>query len=70
MASEQFRFHIPNLPKEIWHKFQELRKAYGLKQRQMIVMGVLAICRLGELDPKEVQKLVDDIKIAEDNNST
>lgn len=66
MASEQFRFHIPNLPKEIWRKFQELRKAYGLKQRQMIVMGVLAICRLGELNPQEVQDLVDKIKTEEE----
>jgi len=61
MASEQFRFHIPNLPKEIWHKFQELRKAYGLKQRQMIVLGVLAICKLGEKDPALLQELVDDL---------
>lgn len=61
MPSEQFKFHIPSLPKEIWQKFQEVRKAYGIKQRQMIVLGVLAVCKLGESDPAAVQKLVDEI---------
>ena len=61
MPGEQFKFHIPSLPKEIWQKFQEVRKAYGLKQRQMIVLGVVAVCKLGEKDPEAVQQLVDEI---------
>ena len=46
MPSE-FRFSIPSLPKEIYHKFQELRKAHGLTQKQCLILGVMAICRLG-----------------------
>jgi len=46
MPSE-FRFSIPSLPKEIYHKFQELRKAHGLTQKQCLILGVYAICELG-----------------------
>ena len=43
----EFRFSIPSLPKEIYHKFQELRKAHGLTQKQCLILGVMAICELG-----------------------
>ena len=47
----EFRFSIPSLPKEIYHKFQELRKAHGLTQKQCLILGVFAICKLGGMDP-------------------
>jgi len=46
MPSE-FRFSIPSLPIEIYHKFQELRKAHGLTQKQCLILGVMCICDLG-----------------------
>ena len=62
MPQDQFRFHIPNLPKPIWQKFQEIRRSLGLKQRQCLILGILAICELGEKDLENVQKLADEIK--------
>jgi len=52
MPSE-FRFSIPSLPIEIYHKFQELRKAHGLTQKQCLILGVYAICAIGDIDPHE-----------------
>ncbi len=68
MAAEQFRFHIPSLPKEVWTKFQELRKAYNLKQREMITLGVVAVCKLGELDPAHVEKAIEEVKAKFEHN--
>jgi len=48
----EFRFSIPSLPKEIYHKFQELRKAHGLTQKQCLILGVYAICEIGVIDEK------------------
>jgi len=53
MPSE-FRFSVPSLPLEIYHKFQELRKAHGLTQKQCLILGVYAICNLGEREYAEV----------------
>lgn len=52
MASE-YRFSVPSLPKEIYHKFQEVRKALGMTQKQMLILGVYSVCHLGEIKDAE-----------------
>ncbi len=66
MPAEQFRFHLPNLPKPIWKKFQEIRKSLGLKQRQCLILGILAICEIGDENPEKVEKMANEIKEKEE----
>ena len=49
-GTTRYRFTIPNFPKEIYTKFQELRKGLDLTQQQCLILGILAICELGKRD--------------------
>lgn len=46
-GATRYRFTIPNFPKEIYSKFQELRKGLDLTQQQCLILGILAICEIG-----------------------
>lgn len=72
-GTTRYRFTIPNFPKEIYTKFQELRKGLDLTQQQCLILGILAICEIGKLsaDPKNdvadgalspIEALVNEVK--------
>jgi len=66
-GTTRYRFTIPNFPKEIYTKFQELRKGLDLTQQQCLILGILAICELGSSDehkkvPESVENLVREVK--------
>ena len=69
-GTTRYRFTIPNFPKEIYTKFQELRKGLDLTQQQCLILGILAICELGslKLQPEfqqgqdRIDKLVAEVK--------
>lgn len=67
-GTTRYRFTIPNFPKEIYTKFQELRKGLGLTQQQCLILGILCICELGQKTscpdelPGKIDELVTEVK--------
>lgn len=62
---KQYRFSLPNLPKHLWRKFQELRKAHGLTQRDTLILAIVVLCEHGLSNPDDVDKLVRRVKDGE-----
>lgn len=57
-----FGFSLPPLPKEMWMKFQEIRKLHGLTQAQCFILGIVSLCKLGEQTPALMQSMAQEVK--------
>lgn len=51
-------FRTGSLHKDVFKKLQELARAHGLTQRGVVMLGVLAIVKLGGTAPTTVDELV------------
>lgn len=54
-SNKQYRFSIPNLPKHLWRKFQEIRKALDLTQRETLILALVVLCERGQANYEEVE---------------
>lgn len=55
-------FKTGAIEKEVFFKLKELATAHHLTQRGMVMLGVLAIVKLGSTDPAAVDALAEQVR--------
>jgi hypothetical protein len=61
-----YRFVCSNLPRTIFGTLKGISKAYGYTQREVVIAGVIALCRLGETDEHLARRVLAEARAISD----